>query len=139
MKLEDQICPVYEANELAGFIKLDTHYTYILMDGEDLDDARLIKTSTYEKWYKKNTEYIPCPAPTFAELCNALPEDICIDNVKWSITHCKYDSEFCTDIMDAEGFDGSFRCFTNEHSITQPPAEALIWLYENNHIKTEKE
>jgi len=129
MKIEDQVCPFQQANELAGHIKLDTLWSWVILDGDDEDSARLILT---EKADQEDEEILIIAAPTVAEFGIIIPCEIVTGN---------------SVIYTAISRNG--RKFRRTHQIFGPPdkiieidygneaearANALEWLIDNNYL-----
>lgn len=124
MELIDQVCSFQQANEIAGYVKLETHFSYIIFESEDEDSAKLVTT------FEANNapgDYIVIPAPNVAELGILLgpyqvfyrrePE---IDENYWGIY---YDYN-----LPIVWLPGEF----DDKPEAQARADALIWLVEND-------
>ena len=126
MRLKDQVCSFEQSNELAAYIKLNTLWSWVILDGDDPDSARLILT---EKSDLEDEECIIIPAPTTAELGILLL--------------CRH---YLVDWTGGKTFIRSRKSNMIEHVIKKHPwpkteaqsrADAVIWLIKKGCINVE--
>ena len=132
MKKQDLVLSIEIANDLAGHEILDTFFSYILMDGDDFGNEKIIETSEIEK-HCTNEDMINCPAPTMAEIISIFPEYVCIGNYRYDVQHYRHDEMFISEIGDTEGVEGQWQGFSDEKKPVDPCGKLAVWLFDNGY------
>ena len=129
MKKEDLVLSIETANELAGHVKINTYFSYIMIEGEDFGDEKIVQTSDLKDYLC----HIPCPAPTMAEIMTVLPEYVCVDNYRYDVQHYRFDGMFISEIGDTEGANGQWEGFSDEKKPVDPCGKLAVWLLDNGY------